>query len=136
MKNTSTKNDIATSSSRPIKIIVFTIIGVIATVALFSVLANFQGVPFEQQAHLRMLGIAKPASRYDADVASYAVYEAAIKAAARLDETDFLMVVLGSEYEAYPSDETVIIRDAIELNGTPPQKPIAPKSRRCTARCR
>ena len=108
MKNTSTKNNFAPAPSRLIKIILFTIVGVIAAVALVSVLANYRGgIPFEQQTHLRMFGIAKPASRYDTDVTSYAVYEAAIKAAARLDESDFLMVILGSEYEAYPSDETV-----------------------------
>jgi hypothetical protein len=125
MKNTPIKKThIATSSSRLIKIIVFTIIGVIAAIALFSVLANFYGgVPFEQQAHLRMLGTAKPASRYDADVASYAVYEAAIKAAARLDESDFLVALLASnQNDANTPYDTKVISKAIMFNGMPPQK--------------
>jgi hypothetical protein len=64
LKNTPRKEDHVTPSpSRIVKIIAFTVIGVIGAVALFSVLANFHGgIPFSQQAHLRMFGIGIPSA--------------------------------------------------------------------------
>jgi hypothetical protein len=61
MKNTTTKGNLLTTSPvRVTTIIVLTVVVVIAAVALFSVLAkNHGGVPYEQQTHLKILGITK-----------------------------------------------------------------------------